>query len=153
MNRATNATNATNATVKQCKNSQFQKQCSLEALWNSKSIHCFRLQKLHSSPKYHPSIHFLYPLNLSVGSRGAGAYPSGHWARGGVHAGQVASPSQGHTEKQDKQPCTLTVTPRMCFFTVGRSQRASIWDSNRKPFCCEVMVLTTPPCCPTLLSK
>jgi len=46
-----------------------------------------------------PSIHFLYPLNPSVGSwGGAGAYPSSQWARGGVHPGQVASPSQGHTE-------------------------------------------------------
>jgi len=36
-----------------------------------------------------PSIHFC---------GGAGAYPSGHRARGGVHPGQVASPSQGHTE-------------------------------------------------------
>ena len=45
------------------------------------------------------SIHFLYPLNPSVGSRGgAGAYPSGHGARGRVHPEQVASPSQGHTE-------------------------------------------------------
>ncbi|MEQ2175512.1 hypothetical protein GOODEAATRI_018619 [Goodea atripinnis] len=27
-------------------------------------------------------------------------------ARGGVHPGQVASPSQGNTETQEKQPCT-----------------------------------------------
>ena len=47
----------------------------------------------------HPSIHFLYPLNLSVGSRGgAGANPSGYRARGDVHPVQVTSPSQGHTE-------------------------------------------------------
>ena len=48
----------------------------------------------------HPSIHFLYLLNPSVGSE-AGAYPSGHRARGGVHPGQVASPSQGHTETNE----------------------------------------------------
>ena len=34
----------------------------------------------------HPSIHFL-PLNPSVGSRGAGAYPSSLRAIGGVHPG------------------------------------------------------------------
>jgi len=48
-----------------------------------------------------PSIHFVYPFNPSVGSRGAGAYPSGHRARGGVHPGQVTSPSQGHTETNE----------------------------------------------------
>ena len=32
------------------------------------------------------------------GRGGAGAYPSGHRASGGVDLGQVASPSQGHTE-------------------------------------------------------
>jgi len=45
-----------------------------------------------------PSIHFLNPLNPIQGRGGAGAYPSCHWARGGVHPGQVTSPSQGHTE-------------------------------------------------------
>ena len=37
---------------------------------------------------------------------GAGAYLS--WR---VYPGQVASPSQGHTETN--KPCTLTVTPRV----------------------------------------
>ena len=36
--------------------------------------------------------HFRNCLNM------AGAYPSCHWARGGVDPGQVGSPSQGHTE-------------------------------------------------------
>ena len=41
---------------------------------------------------HHPYIHFLYPLNPTVRSRGgAGAYPSSRQARGGVHPGQVAS--------------------------------------------------------------
>ena len=46
-------------------------------------------------PSIHPSI-FYTPL-----IHRAGAYPSGHWARGGVHPGQVASPSQGHTETNE----------------------------------------------------
>jgi len=45
------------------------------------------------------SIHpFLCPLNPTQSRGGAGAYPSSHWARGGVNPGRVASPSQGHTE-------------------------------------------------------
>ena len=44
------------------------------------------------------SIHFLYRLIRRSGRGGAGAYPSGHRAKGGVHPGQVASPSQGHIE-------------------------------------------------------
>ena len=59
------------------------------------------LLQLFLDIKIHPSIHFLYPLNPPVGSRGAGAYPSGHRARGGVHPGQVASPSQGHIETNE----------------------------------------------------
>ena len=35
------------------------------------------------------------------GHGGAGAYPSGHPGRGVVHPGQVASPSQGHTETNE----------------------------------------------------
>jgi len=63
---------------------------------------CSMLVRLNFYDKtIHPSIHFLYPLNPWVGSRGGGAYPSGHRARGGVHPGQVASPSQGHTETNE----------------------------------------------------
>jgi len=45
----------------------------------------------------HPSIFYTCLIHWS-GRRGARAYPSGHRARGGVHPGQVANPSQGHTE-------------------------------------------------------
>ena len=38
-----------------------------------------------------PSIHFLYRLIRRSGRGGAGAHPSGHRAKGGVHPGQVAS--------------------------------------------------------------
>ena len=46
-------------------------------------------------------IHFLYPLIPIKGRGEAGAYPSCHWVRGRVHPGQVASPSQGHTETNE----------------------------------------------------
>ena len=42
---------------------------------------------------FHPSIFYTRLIRWS-GRGGAGAYPSGYWARGGVHPGQVASPSQ-----------------------------------------------------------
>ena len=39
---------------------------------------------------------------LNEGARElAGAYPSCNWVRGGVHPGQVASPSQDHTETNE----------------------------------------------------
>jgi len=41
----------------------------------------------------HPSIFYSCLIRRS-GRGGAGACPSGHRARGGVHPGQVASPSQ-----------------------------------------------------------
>ena len=41
---------------------------------------------------------------------GAGAYPSGHRAKGGAHPGQVASPSQGHTETNETNDHTHTHT-------------------------------------------
>jgi len=56
---------------------------------------------------------FFHPFfKPAIGSGGAGAYPSCHWARGGVHPGQLASPSQGHIETNETQPCTLTLTPK-----------------------------------------
>jgi len=48
----------------------------------------------------HPSIFYTRLIRL-WGRGGAGAYPSGHRARGGVHPVQVASPSQGHTETNE----------------------------------------------------
>jgi len=47
------------------------------------------------------SIHFLYRLIHRSGCGGAGAYPSGHRAKGGIHPGQVASSSQGHIETNE----------------------------------------------------
>jgi len=78
----------------------------------------------------HPSIHFLYPLNPTQGRRLAGAYPSCHWARGRVHPGPVASPSQGHTETNN-HPCSHSLlgsilshqlTWHACFGAVGGHQ-------------------------------
>ena len=48
----------------------------------------------------HPSIFYTRSTRRS-GRRGPGAYPSGHQARGGAQPGQVASPSQGHTETNE----------------------------------------------------
>lgn len=42
--------------------------------------------------------HFLHPLHLFQGHKEAGVYPSCHQGRGGVHAGQVTSSPQDHTE-------------------------------------------------------
>jgi len=68
-----------------------------------------------SAPRYIfwcavPDIHsFSIPaLSYSV-LQGVGAYPSCHQAGGRVHPGQDASPSQ--SQRRDKQPCTLTITP------------------------------------------
>ncbi len=50
------------------------------------------------------------PLSISLILREAGANPSWHWARGGVHPGQVNSQSQGLTYR-DRHPLTLRFTP------------------------------------------
>ena len=55
-------------------------------------------RELTKGQEVNPSIHFLNLLNPTLGSRG-GAYPSRHWARGGVHPGGLTSPSQGHKVK------------------------------------------------------
>ena len=54
------------------------------------------------SPASAPS----WPIN-------ARAYPSCRCMRGGVHPGQ--SITGAHSDKRDKQPCTLTLTPRDSF--------------------------------------
>ena len=63
-------------------------------------IHPFKMDFIHSF-----CFSFSIPSNPSVWSRGggarAGAYPSGHRAKGGVHPGQVSSPSQGHIETNE----------------------------------------------------
>ena len=58
------------------------------------------------------SIHFPYHLVRQSGRGGAGAHPSSHRAKGRVHPGQVASPSQGHIETNETNTHTLTVTPK-----------------------------------------
>jgi len=63
--------------------------------------------KIH--PSIHPSIRFLYRLIRRSGRGGAGAYPSGHWAKGGLHPGQVASPS--NLEPSRCEATVLTTTP------------------------------------------
>ena len=56
-----------------------------------------------TSQKYHPSIFYTRLIRRS-GRGGAGVYPSSHRARGGVHPGQVASPSQGHNPRNTLFP-------------------------------------------------
>ena len=64
-------------------------------------------------PSIHPSIHFLYPLNPLVGSRGG-------WSLSQRSLGEKqGTPWTGHQsitgphrDKRDKQPHTLTLTPK-----------------------------------------
>jgi len=60
-----------------------------------------KVKKFRKKINIHLSIHFLYPLNPSVGSQGG--WSLFHLSSGGdgVHTGQVASPSQGHTETNE----------------------------------------------------
>ena len=44
----------------------------------------------------------IHPFSIFYLNPSAGAYPSSHWARGGVHPGQAASQSQDHTETNEK---------------------------------------------------
>jgi len=102
----------------------------------------------------YPSIHFLY--RQSVG-RVAGAYPSNHRAKGGVHPGQVASPSQGHIETNETNKWVGIVwivggsrsTRREPTHTRGEhansTQKGPRRGSNLEPSHCEVTVLTTTP--------
>ena len=69
--------------------------CHWPAKW---SFQCIRITHIHKWKiiiLLKLSIHFLIRRS---GRGGAGVYPSGHRAKGGVHPGQVASPSQGHIE-------------------------------------------------------
>jgi len=128
-----------------------------------------------------PSI-FYTRLIWRSGHRGAGAYPSGHQARGGVHPAPVASPSQGHTETNETNNHTRSHSllrtiyshqlTYACFWMVGGSQstrrepthtqgehanstqKSPRWGLNLEHSHCEATVLTTtPPCSPEYKSK
>ena len=99
----------------------------------------------------HPSIiSTAYPLS---GCRGAGANPSWHWERGGVHPGQVASPSLGwHIERNNHSHIHTYGHVRVssspaCVWTVGGSQRHTeknhTQSPHRKAPACIVMAQTT----------
>jgi len=117
-------------------------------------------------------------LNRQLVRGGAGAYPSGHRARGGVHPGQVASPSQDHTETNNhtrshsllRTILETLINLTCCFWMVGGSrstrreathtwgehanstQNGPRWELNLEPSCCEATVLTTtPPCSPNYI--
>ena len=126
------------------------------------TIHCNHHPSIHF---LYPSIHFLYPLNPILELQGA----SRHWARGRVHPGQVASPSQGHSQTNETNDHTLTprdnletpINPKCLFLEGGRkpeyperthtytgkhvnsTQKGLSWESYLEPFCCEPTLLTT----------
>jgi len=93
----------------------------------------FKHKRKVKTVQCHPSIHLLYPLNTSVGSRGAGAYPSGHRAKGGVHPGQVASPSQGHTETNKTHNHTRSHSLLRTILETPINLTCMFLDSGRKP--------------------
>ena len=79
----------------------------------------------------HPPSIFYTRLILRSGRAGAGAYPSSHRSRGGVHPGQVASPSQRHTETNDTNNHTRSHSlQRQNFF---KRDRLTFLDGGRKP--------------------
>jgi len=58
--------------------------------------------------KTQTSIHFLYPLNLIQGHRGAGAYPSCHWAKGGYTLNRSSVHNRANVEtNKTNNSCTL----------------------------------------------
>ena len=79
-------------------------------------------------------------INLSVRSRGGlEPNPSGHRARGGVHPGQVAGPSQGHTETNETNNHAHVHTPADNLET-PINLTCMFLDSGRKP---ELMIKFT----------
>ena len=114
---------------------------------------------------------FIHPFSTPRSGRGgAGDYPSSHRAKGGVHPGQVASPSQGHTETHEtnnhahsllgtilESPINLTCMfldggrkpeyPERTHAYTGRTCKLhterNSQDSKQEPSCFEVTVLTT----------
>jgi len=63
----------------------------------------------------------------------AGAYPSGHRARGGVHPGQVTSPSQGHRETNDTNNHTRSHSLLRTFLETPVNLTCMFLDGGRKP--------------------
>ena len=127
---------------------------------------------------FHPSIHFLYPLNPSVGSRGGWSLSqrSSGERRGTPWTGHQ-SITGPHRDKQDKQPHTRSLlrtileTPinLTCMFLDGgrkpeyperahthanSTQKGPSWELNLEPFHCEATVqITTPTCSPLQKTK
>jgi len=84
--------------------------------------------------------------------QGGGACPSSHWARAGVHPGQIAITGR----HRDTQPSTLTLTPRVAGENphIHRENMQTPHRKNQpgfepgKPGCEETVLTTTPPCNP-----
>ena len=81
----------------------------------------------------HPSIHFLYPLNPSVGSQGGWSLSqrSSSERRGKPWTGRQ-SITGPHRDKRDKQPCTPSLTPKDNFKT-PINLTCIFLDGGRKP--------------------
>ena len=98
--------------------------------WNA--VRCWYVQEREKKAWRVKSIHpstFYTRLICRSGRGGAGAYPSGHRARGGVHPGQVTSPSQGHTETNNHARSHSHVT----FLETPINLTCMFVDGGRKP--------------------
>jgi len=109
-----------------------------------------------------------YENNKKKSIQIAGAYPSHHWARGGVHPGQLSSPSQGHSETNEHAHAHILETPfnltcmlsdggrkpenRRTHAYTGRTCKRQSWELNLEPSRCEATVLTTTSPCSTLFT-
>lgn len=74
-------------------------------------------------------------LQCDVGSRSwGGAHPSSQLVRGGLHPGQVTTPSQIHikTNEADSNVCTLTPTVNLTWPTCMLLDCGSIMDYMQK---------------------
>jgi len=84
-----------------------------ESIKTSKNENCWLfLQTLCLFNNFHPSIHFLYPLNPLVRSRGGGSLSqqSSGERRGTPWTGRQ-SITGPHRDKRDKQPHTRSLSP------------------------------------------
>ena len=95
--------------------------CSCKALWIA----------LYTN-SIHPFIFYTRLIRRS-GRGGAGVYPSCHRARGGVHPGQVASPSQGHTETNETNNHTRSHSLLRTILESPINLTCMFLDGGRKP--------------------
>ena len=107
-----------------------------------------------------PSI--FYTHNPNSGSRGGQSLSQLSLGERLVHPGQVISPSQSHTETNERQPCKLAlsrVSLLKCIFFwsftritehANSTKKGSSQDLHQEPSSCEATVLTTTQLCSPL---